>query len=269
MNQIIKELNPKLIQKVSSELSGKRLLKFQESVNIMNLSLKQEGWVKNGSRKAVSGFYQGVLNKLQNFGTGNDSHQAYMCIKFGYPMENPSKINQIIKSNQTIYNKYSKEFILAWAELCVEVRDCIDTLNSLRPVPVITPIGLSPKVTTTLKEMNLDIDMQSIKYPKIGKEKVKASKDGVLLKDKYGRQVWDWRYFIKWTKGIKHNQSRFSDSMCHCEACGKMIPSGMFVPVEAKDNKSGNIISLWLGQDCAKNIFGVKDIGFKNRNSKP
>ena len=67
-------------------------------------------------------------------------------------------------------------------------------------------------------------------------------------------------YFVDWTPGTQMGRSRFSYG-CKCEACGKSIPSGRFVAIEADDMNSGDHIGLWIGQDCARNIFGVKDEG--------
>jgi hypothetical protein len=77
------------------------------------------------------------------------------------------------------------------------------------------------------------------------------NKDGTRKQENYN--------VVVWSDGIIHGKSRFAGNGCH--ACGKHIPSGRFVPVEAHDKKSNKTISLWLGCDCAKNIFGIKDIG--------
>jgi hypothetical protein len=162
--------------------------------------------------------------------------------------------------------KISDETLWAWIALAAEVRAVSELLDEARPVPVVTTIGLSPKVTATLTEMNLDLDLPSIKMAKIEARyrdeerfnKTTGEWEYVLLKD--GTRKQETYYVVVWTDGIVHNRSRFA-SGAHCHACGKNIPSGRFVPVEAFDKKSSKLVSMWLGCDCAKNIFGIKDVG--------
>jgi hypothetical protein len=139
-------------------------------------------------------------------------------------------------------------------------------LDASRPVPVITAIGLSPRVTATLKECNLDVDLPSIKLAKIDFRWVRAYEDGKPAFRKDGKPRMEKCYFVEWSQGIKHGCSRFADGG-HCEACGKRIPSQRYVPIEATCKKQG-LISMWIGCDCAKNIFGIKDAGI-DKNATP
>ncbi len=168
--------------------------------------------------------------------------------------------------------KISPEFLIAWCSLCIEKKTARFFLDSVRPLPVVTAIGLSPKVTKTLKDMNLDIDLPTIKPAKIA-YRVIAKLNMNFRSKEYGQimmgtsdndskySLVDYDPYVKWSEGIVHGQSRFTHRTGHCEACGKNIPSWRFVPVEAFDKTSKKLVSFLLGCDCAKNIFGIKDIG--------
>jgi hypothetical protein len=124
----------------------------------------------------------------------------------------------------------------------------------------VTAIGLSPKVTATLTGMNLDLDLPSITPAEIEAYKVQGrnTKTGDLLFDRSGAPVMQTAYRVRWSRGTQLNMSRFHDG---CQACGKWIPSGEYVPIEAECKRLKVRVGLWLGRDCARNIFGVKDAG--------
>jgi len=294
----MKQLNEKLVAIIAAVLKGANLKKFLESVQILNDSLAQEGWIPRGSVKADSGFYQGIskafasvetcsaewyaandVEQLLNYGvcriktelkdsiSGKPKKLKYPSTELGVLRLGIKTLREHPAGRSSKFN-LSDEVIMAWYRLVKEKEAAKILLNEARPLPKITPVGLSPKVTTTLKECNLDLDLPSIKMAKIAFRFVQAKKYDekkkewlpVILKD--GSYLLDKEYYVKWTEGIAHNRSRFA-SGCHCHACGKAIPSGRFVPVEAFDKKKSVFISMWLGCDCASNIFGIKDIGIK------
>lgn len=288
----MKQLNEKLVAIIAAVLKGAKLKKFLESVKVLNDSLAQGGWIPRGSVKADSGFYQGICKagasaevcsaewyasndaaRLLNYGmwgkiqTTQTRHEK----KLPYPSTELGVLELGIKTiREHSKLKLSDEVIKAWYIIVKEKEAAKLLLDQARPLPKITPVGLSPKVTATLKECNLDLDLPSIKIAKIAFRFVQAEKYNektkkwlpVILKD--GSYLLDKEYYVKWTAGIRHNQSRFAGG-CHCHACGKKIPSGRFVPVEAFDKKKSVLISMWLGCDCASNIFGIKDIGIEQK----
>ncbi len=267
----MKQLNPALVETVRQVLKGARLAKFEASVAIINESLAQECWVLRGAVKARSGFYQG-LAKVQfrreeyddTTATGageNDAWHLMMTLNYGHPFRGKDLQRgiEVLRNNEAINKKLTDESIVAWAALCDEMTEIHRLLDEARPKPVITAVGLSPKVTKTLKEMNLDIDLPSIRRADLEKRYRPAfDRKGQPILDQDGKQMMESYHVVVWTKGIVHGTSRFSRG---CEACGKPIPSCRYVPVEAMDKRSGKLISLWLGCDCARNIFGIKDVG--------
>lgn len=292
-----KKLNEKLVETVAKALKGARLTKFLDSIKIINDSLEQGGWVSRGSVKADSGFYQGIV-KFGNIGVkicspewyaSNDVARLFNYGGWSYdkgvkatkyddvtgdviPLPYPSTELGVLELGVKTIREHIKSFklsdgvILAWFYLVREKSNAVHLLDSLRPLPTVTSIGLSPKVTATLTECNLDLDLSSLKVAEIAFRFVQAKKwdnekkECLPVFDKNGACVLDKEFYPKWTVGTVHNQSRFAGGY-HCHACGKAIPSGRFVPIEAFDKNSKNIISMWLGCDCAKNIFGIKDVG--------
>lgn len=62
---------------------------------------------------------------------------------------------------------------------------------------------------------------------------------------------------VQWTKDTKFD-SRFAHSFDTCQLCAKVIPSRRFVPVTGK-GVDGTIHGMWVGEDCAKKFFGIKN----------
>lgn len=272
----MQNLNQILIDTVRSALKGAKLAKFNQSIDVLNASLDQGAWIKRGKVTANSGFYQGLINTRfhrRHYGNSVEAKaeeaawQLDHCLSYGHQFKGNLKkafatLSQAKdRDGEGLKIKVSEEVVSAWVMLCREKDEAFALLDEARPPSKITAIGLSPKVTKTLTEMNLDIELSSIKMAKLEKRTRQAidREKGGLLFDKVGKAVMEDYFVVIWSNGIVHGQSRFSSG---CEACGKHIPSGRFVPIEAHDkNQGGRLISLWLGSDCSANIFGVKDIG--------
>lgn len=286
----MKELNPTLVKTIEEALKGKRLETFQNCVAIINESLALGGWTLRGSIKSVKGFSQGLVSHLgynrENFGDytkdgrveTEESIKQDNASKLARCLEGSSGTSSLhwgirLESVESAFNtlngsftrqgkeikiKHSLEVIKAWIELCDEVKEARMRLDKYRTLPVITEIGVSPRVTRTLEEMNMSAVGYKVKLAELERHeewiKVKNSKTGELVDF---LNIW---YTVKWTKGIQHRKSRFGMLSCNCEACGKRIPSGRFVAMEMhKDN--GETFSMWVGTDCASNLFGIKDVG--------
>ncbi len=61
---------------------------------------------------------------------------------------------------------------------------------------------------------------------------------------------------VQWAIGTKFD-SRFGGGH-HCSLCSKDIPSGQFAPVTGK-GADGVIHGMWVGMDCARKFFGIKN----------
>jgi hypothetical protein len=264
-------LDPKLIEIVRSALKGAKLTKFDASIVVIRESLAQGSWVPRGSVKAQSGFYQGIARSgYHRDYSREETRQAWdldFCLQYGRAFEgkNVKRALALLRDGRTrdgepVKLKLTDEQVFAWVELCRQKDEVFEFLHEARPAPKITRIGLSPKVTKTFTEMNLDLDVQSIRPAKLEKEER-------WIEGEDGKKQKVTIYRVVWSKGVVHGLSRFAGRGA-CEACGKPIPSCMFVPVEAHDRKSGKLVSLWLGCDCAANIFGIKDVGIDRNPPK-
>ena len=248
------------IDTVTEFLTGKRLEKFLESVGIVQESLATGEWsIKRARGKAFKGINQGLTSKAAS-GSRGDNFDVYMCVAYGSPVK--AEIEATEGDFEAVGVK--PEIVRAWIEVCREIHSAAKILDNARPKPKLTAIQLSPKVTKTLTEMNLDLDLSTIKPAEIIKieySEVHPVTFQPVNLNRRGEVVTTVSYQVEWSKGISHGTSRFSH--CDCEACGKKIPSQLVVPVEVHDRKRDGLISLWLGRDCASNIFGVKDVGIK------
>jgi hypothetical protein len=256
----MEQLNSNLVQTVASFMKGKRLEKFNASVTILNESLAQGAWTKRGSVKSSGGVYQGLLTLKQDPPT----FELMMCLRFGHECRVAVTAEMIEKNGFG----HIAEVVGAWVQLCSDVAHARRELDAARPLPVVTAIGLSPKVTKTFQECNLDIDVSSIKPAPIKsyQAQMRSQTTGELMFDKRGEPIMETIYYVAWPKGTQLHKSRFAYS--GCEACGKNIPSGRYVAIEADCRKLGHI-GLYVGCDCAHNIFGVKDLGIDKNAAAP
>lgn len=246
-------------------------------MRVVNESLAAGGWTKGSSQKRSIGMQRPNVEVQRET---RPNHETATSADYDFAREH----NKILRElemyinygrlmNDTLENrlqyvnlkKHSVEFVKAYAALYVEHVDACRELDLMRPLPVVTKIGVSPTVTKTFTEMNLNLDLASIKLAEIAFRLVPwLDNKGNKAYKENGDLLMTREYYVKWSKGIKHGQSRFSAVRKHqCEACGHGIPSGNFVAVEAFDKNLNNQISLWVGCDCAKNIFGIKDVGIK------
>lgn len=265
----MKSLSNSYIENINTFLKGKKQEKFLKSVITINESLSQNTWVKRGTVTGNSGFYQGLIKtpfslRYDGYEVGtelwHEMNKFERCINYGEYSEgiDIQKCYNLLKDarnkDETKYKlKASFEIVESWILLCKEKKEAYEYLASSKPLPIFEKLTLSPRVKKTLNEMNLDIDLATITYPEVERKEKIIEKDNKKIKEVF--------YKIIWPEGIKHNQSRFSDKVCNCHACGKYIPSGTFVPLYAKDRKSNKLVSLLLGRDCAYNVFKVKDVG--------
>jgi hypothetical protein len=186
----------------------------------------------------------------------------------GYLHANPAALIALLSEPEVVEclraAKLSAALAAAWIQLIAEFKEASTLLDAARPLPRVTALGLSPKVTATLTECNLDLDLATIKPAKVDYYKTQTldAKTGAPVYHAR-KQTWTMErvYFVAWSEGIRHGRSRFAGRGCH--ACGKTIPSGRFVPIEALDRQSGELVSMWLGCDCARNIFGIQDEGLR------
>ena len=291
-------LDKELLAVVYPSFKGKKLEKLQNSVRLLEESLALGSWVKYGSVKVPSGF-QGLYTvphgSLFEGAKLDILHALYADVSalqrlmsYGYlpqevtpfyrtyddngnrstrPEPRPPKL---VEAHELLCKATSKtgkllkipsiEVIYAWLSLNKQRKEISTWLDKSRKPPVVTEIGLSPLVTATLKEMNLDIDLSSIVPAKI--ERREKWEDIINSKGEKVKRL-TYEYYVAWREGIAHGRSVHSRGgrQAHCHACGHAVPSGNFVCLEAYDNIRKEWVSLVMAKDCAKNVFGVMDVG--------
>lgn len=144
-----------------------------------------------------------------------------------------------------------------WAVDFTPIAELIALLDATRPKPTVIMGTLSPTVVKNLGD-TLGISFASIRMPEMKSEyrwiDVPMKGGGT----KRVRIVW---VEILWPEGTRHNCSRFSRGSRagnnQCEACGHAIKDPWnWLPLLA-DGPQGPM-SLWVGRDCARKLFGVK-----------
>lgn len=142
-----------------------------------------------------------------------------------------------------------------WAEDFTPVAELVARLDATRPKPVILLATLSPTVLTNLSK-EMAVDFTTLECPEIVCNKVETV-------DAKGNLVIEWETEIIWPEGTVHNRSRFAygTNRNHtCHACGHAIKNSYnWVPLVGKTAEG--YASLWVGKDCAKNLFGCKVTG--------
>jgi hypothetical protein len=129
-----------------------------------------------------------------------------------------------------------------------------EELDSRRPPPVFTSIGVSPLLTETLRTLRIDADPKNIQVcPSHVEWVTRKRKDGTTVQ--FPIQVLDW------PEGTIHGASPKGCMGLGCEACGHAIRNPRnWVPL-VLTQRDGKLISLWTGRDCAQSLFGVKMTG--------
>lgn len=138
--------------------------------------------------------------------------------------------------------------------------EAMSELDATRPAPVFTAINVSPTITKTLQDASLDLDLKTIRYCPHKKVRVR------VVDPKTGKGSYEWWIKLLWPKRTVFYASRFAGyspraRFRQCEACGHAIKNPWnWVPLLI-DNAKGIPHAVWVGRDCAGNVFGVKVTG--------
>lgn len=292
-----------LVERVCAELPGSKKKRLQDGLAVLHASLEQGSWTPRGSTKVSAATSQGLCRVRRQYVYLNREEASAevlrardvldgveWALQYGQ-LRNPvvmgavtlQEIQQALDTlNDCEKEKWLKvgrklvtaELTFSWIRLLYAIALAVRELDRARPVPAVTAINLSPRVTATLTECGLDLDLSSIKPAKIDfYKRFLFNEDGSPKLDRFGEHDFEKVYFVAWSEGIAHQRSRFNwnqgkGQYLQCHACGKGIPSCMFVPFEAWDKKSQLKISMWLGTDCATNMFGIKDVGIEVKEAK-
>lgn len=125
-------------------------------------------------------------------------------------------------------------------------------LDSARPRPVYSRVGVSPTVARTLAEIGLNLDATTVRVCEVEWRDVVVEEDGE-------KKTWRLGLLI-WPENAVFGASRFASegAFRRCHACGHGIKNPFnWVPLLI-DDAGGVPHSLWTGRDCAEKIFGVR-----------
>lgn len=247
------------VQTVANFFRSKRREDFLASMEVIRESLAAGSWIQpRGAQRAKKGISKG-FGKAQDLCLRYDDPRSEPVFRCFMTIRHGSNLSQseldVITDDEIsrIIPKAPIEAVRAWLRLMVALTAIREDLDASRPLPVYTEIGVSPKVTKTLQDAEIDLDLSTRRVCPVGWY-------WIVVADENGRERREKYYFPKWPSNTKFGSSRFAG--CDCEACGKTIPSKRYVPVVI-DNKQGVPFGFWFGRDCAANILGIKDIGLQ------
>lgn len=134
----------------------------------------------------------------------------------------------------------------------------VTKLDATRPLPVFTSLGLSPTVTATLASIGVEGTPATLRVCPI---------EWIQVQDtdpETGKITFRYVGRLLWPENTRHDTSRHAHgngAHQQCHACGHAIKNGYnWVPLLV-DDAAGTPRSLWVGRDCARNLFGVAVTG--------
>lgn len=251
-------------ERVLAYFKGKARDKAAGALHAINESLEKGAWLKGWSRKV-----RGALNKTDRVvrpiialwtwaPTEDGDLDGLMwnmkhCLDYGQferAQHQKVGVNKLPAALRPLAS-----YFVGYRDAFAPVVQAMKTLDSMRPPPVITNLGVSPTVTKTLEAL----DAVKVECCPMHKEKWEREflnkKTGKIEKEIVTVMVLDW------PAGTKHSTSRFSAWKCQCEACGHGIRNPFnWIPL-ILTSKDGTPRSLWTGADCAHKLFGFKLTG--------
>lgn len=253
---------------ILSWFTGKAESNAAHALGLLAKSLEQGSWLPKASRyvaaklskaNVASKFVQANRMNLESINsdrsmTNDGGWQVGHCMYFGQ-FQRIQAINwSAVESgcqndDQRKALAYGKKYAADFAGVAA----AIERLDSTRPIPTFTSLGVSPTLTATLKSLGIDASIETLRVCPI--EWVQVEK----VDPKTGKKSYYKVGHMKWPEGTRHGLSRYNWSRHdneQCQACGHAIRNPFnWVPLVV-DNAKGPL-SLWVGRDCAFSLFGV------------
>lgn len=243
---------------------GKARERAADALTAVRRSLAAGYWEPKASRSTWAAFnkanvainlgraHEGALDKLRGHSAPLGLRGFDVSMALCYPSARSIKAPINFDALHAQAPDDLKPVIESAREFCAAMRplhEAMAQLDARRPPPVFTYLGVSPTVTALLQSLGLDAHADNIKpapFETIQFQRVDGS--------------WGWRQVLKWPADTRHGQSRYQEPH-QCEACGHAIKNPFnWMPMLAHDG-NGVPYSLWVGTDCAKNLFGIKVSG--------
>lgn len=260
---------------ILSWFTGKALTEAQHALGLLEQSLELGSWIPGASRRCHSAMSKS--NVAKKFAKANE--EAYRAIGAtetnrystpGWSMWFMLFFGSVFDSRNANFAEVRKNLpldgsskLVDYAELYLKdmtpVADAMAMLDATRPIPVFTKLGVSPTITKTLEGIfgrGMDFKMDKIYVCPSHLEKLESVDDK-------GQTVYRFVMVLDWPANTVFRASRFANtgSADQCHSCGHAIRNPFnWVPILAEDTL-GTPHALWVGRDCAKNLFEIKAEG--------
>lgn len=142
-----------------------------------------------------------------------------------------------------------------WATDFAPIAELVARLDATRPKPSYVFEEISRTVLDNVGRA-MGIVFASVSVPEI-----KWHKEEKV--DEKGHRTISWWPEILWPAGTRHDRSKFAGDPGHCHACGHRIrKADNWTPLVADSAIPGESpMSLWVGRDCARHLFGCRVTG--------
>lgn len=233
--------------------SGKSLARAIEALDILERCVEAGSWEPGVSRKVRAALNAQNKARLLERSISpilrSIPNKKYICVWMQAPGARTNEFAGL--TGLGLVEAEAVESYTEWFDAWAPIRDALTRLDNTRPRTVVTKLGLSPLVESTLRSIGAtSVDMPEIKFETI---EVQTPK-GVVYKQ-VGRIVWP-EGTLHDTSPHCHDDGRFVT----CHACGHRIYDAFgWVPLVAFGSEKPR--SLWVGRNCAHNLFGIKVTG--------
>lgn len=268
------------IETIASWYSGKGLETLRNYVGPTLIEAEKLGyWPKGASRKVRAAISKqkiaekfakvnerdwnlrdpnpsGLLVDIKDKDSKLDGWNLNHAMMFGQVLRAPSALELADKLAPFCRNDSERaalERARKWATDFTPFAKLIELLDMSRPkITVRVMKTLSPLVAKNVGEA-MGVKLDTIEMPEI---KYEWRLRMMMIAGK-ATQVRMLIGTIVWPQGTQHNRSRHAHKNSNCHACGHMISNAFnWIPLVAKTDSGP--VSLWVGRDCAKNLFGCE-----------
>jgi hypothetical protein len=241
--------------------SGKALFNAIEAMDLLEASEKQGYWLPKAATKVraalgkaneaakIAKKHGKALEAIGDYRTPQNERgwEVAFMLRYSCPARDinfvairnraPEELKAVVDIGEQFYSDIAP------------LREAMDRLDATRPVPQISYLGASPTVTATMERLGVVANMGTVRVcPMEWIEKE--------ITDKAGKKSWIKVGRLVWPQGTVHNKSRFACKTSNCHACGHAIKTNNWIPLVV-DQADGTPVSVWVGRDCAKTLFGV------------
>jgi hypothetical protein len=248
--------------------TGKSLVNAQAALNMVEASLAHGSWLPGSSRKVRAALTKanvatklgktnekaleriGVPEGAPHYSLNKSGWEIAFMLRFGVARRDITEHLRLAYDATTGDNDALRNVIVQakrFSEDIAEVWAAVGRLDATRPVPVFTNLGLSPTVTATVTTLGAtSFTVCPMEYKTV---------EGIDAKT--GRTVYKTVVILHWPEGTRHRTSKYANRTSCCEACGHRISNPYnWVPLVLETAHVPR--SLWVGRDCARNLFNVE-----------